>query len=97
MVANPSAPGDDQVFQELDVDDTGLPSIALVPPGASRDEVYDHIKINHHPLLFLPEGSEDYVGAYWTGTDMVVSDELGPDQDEAIDEFRQYLLDRGQM
>jgi hypothetical protein len=28
---------------------------------------------------------------------MVVSDELGPDQDEAIDEFRQYLLDRGQM
>ena len=85
------------MFQEVDVDDTELPAITVIPQSATWDEVYDHIKISHAPLLVIPEGEEDYVGAWWTGTAMVKTEELGPDLDEAITDFRQYLTDRGQM
>ena len=34
---------------------------------------------------------DNYAGAYWTGTEMAVVEDLGPDQDQAIDEFRVYL------
>ena len=32
-----------------------------------------------------------YAGACRTGTDMAVVEDLGPDQEDAIDEFRAYL------
>jgi hypothetical protein len=37
-----------------------------------------------------------YVGAYWSGTQTIVTEDLGPDQDQAIEDFRSYLLDRGE-
>ena len=58
--------------------------------------MHDHIKIAHDFLLVRPEGS-GYAGAYWTGTQMVVLDNLGADQDEALDEFREQLGQRGEL
>ena len=49
----------------------------------------DHITFAHHHLLVLDDG--DYTVAYWTGTDMALVTDLGPDQDEAILQFRAYL------
>jgi hypothetical protein len=77
------------MLENLDIDDSDTPAIGLVPPGVSWQEVRDHIKIAHHHLLVLDGG--DYVGAYWTGTDMALVSDLGPDQEEAIEEFRVYL------
>ena len=85
------------MFEEVDVDDTDLPAITVIQQSATWDEVYDHIKISHAPLLVMPDGGEDYVGAWWTGTEMVKTEELGPDLDDAVADFRQYLQDRGQM
>jgi hypothetical protein len=86
-----------RVLYDLEIDDSDSPAIALVPPGVSWDEVRDHIKIAHHPLLVPPpaEGG-DFAGAYWTGTEMVVIDDLGPDLDQAIDDFRATLQDLGE-
>jgi hypothetical protein len=85
------------VLYDLEIDDSDSPAIALVPTGLSWDEVRDHIKIAHHPLLVPPpaEGG-DFAGAYWTGTEMVVIDDLGPDLDQAIDDFRATLQDLGE-
>jgi hypothetical protein len=85
------------VLDDLDIDDSDSPAIGLVPPGVSWDQVYDHIKIAHHSLLVPPvaDGGQ-FAGAYWTGTDMVVLDDLGADQDEAVDEFRALLQERGE-
>ncbi|HET9972649.1 MAG TPA: hypothetical protein VFQ68_30740 [Streptosporangiaceae bacterium] len=77
------------MLENLDIDDSDSPAIGLVPPGVSWAEVRDHIKIAHHHLLVLDDG--DYTGAYWTGTDMALVSDLGPDQDEAIQDFRAYL------
>jgi len=81
----------------LSYDDSEPPSIGLVPPGTSWDDVRDHIKIAHTFLLVTPEAEGEYAGAYWTGTDMVVLDELGTDLDEALDEFRDLLRQRGEL
>jgi hypothetical protein len=85
------------VLDDLDIDDSDSPAIGLVPPGVSWDQVYDHIKIAHHSLLVPPaaDGGQ-FAGAYWTGTHMVVLDDLGADQDEAVDEFRARLQERGE-
>ena len=79
------------MLEDLEVDDSGSPAIGLVPPGVSWEQVRDHIKIAHHHLLVPSAGGDDYAGAYWTGTDMVVLDDLGSDQEQAIDEFRTFL------
>jgi hypothetical protein len=79
------------VLEDLEFDDAGSPAIGLVPPGVSRQEVHDHIKIAHHHLLMPPADGGEYTGAYWTGTKMALVEDLGPDQDDAIDEFRAYL------
>jgi hypothetical protein len=86
-----------RVLDDLEFDDSDAPAIGLVPPGVSWAQVRDHIKIAHHSLLVPPpaDGGE-FAGAYWTGTDMVVLDDLGPDQDQAIDEFRALLQDLGE-
>jgi hypothetical protein len=63
--------------------------------------VHDHIKIAHHSLLVPPpasagQGQGQFAGAYWTGTEMLVVNDLGPDQDEALDDFRALLQDLGE-
>jgi hypothetical protein len=86
------------VLDDLDFDDTDSPPIGLVPPGVSWDDVRDHIKIAHHSLLVPPpSGGGQFAGAYWTGTDMVVVDDLGLDQDQAVEEFRALLQERGEV
>ena len=79
----------------LTYDDSEPPAIGLVPAGTSWDEVRDHIKIAHGFLLV--QAADGYAGAYWTGTEMVVLDGLGADQDEALDEFREQLGQRGEL
>ena len=78
------------MLEDLDIDDSDSPAIALVPPGVSWTEIRDHIKIAHHHLLVQTDGGE-YAGAYWTGTDMAVVPDLGSDAELAIDEFRVFL------
>ena len=79
------------MLEDLEIDDSGSPAIGLVPPGTTWQQVRDHIKIAHHRLLVPSADGAGYAGAYWTGTDMAVVEDLGPDQEEAIDEFRAYL------
>ena len=81
----------------LTYDDNEPPSIGLVPAGTSWQDVHDHIKIAHDFLLVEPESGSGYAGAYWTGTEMVVLNDLGPDQDDALDEFRDQLRQRGEL
>jgi hypothetical protein len=81
----------------LSYDDSEPPPIGLVPAGTSWADVHDHIKIAHNFLLVQPADGGEYAGAYWTGTDMVVLGELGPDLDEALDEFRELLRQRGEL
>src|ERR1700684_2138871 len=48
------------VLDGLGYDDSEPPSIGLVPPGTSWQEVHDHIKISHNFLLVETEpGGED--------------------------------------
>jgi hypothetical protein len=85
------------VLDDLEFDDSDAPAIGLVPPGVSWEQVHDHIKIAHHCLLVPPSAAgRQFAGAYWTGTGMVVIDDLGPDQDQAVDEFRALLHERGE-
>jgi hypothetical protein len=92
-----AAQGRRLVFEDLDVDDSDSPSIGLAPDGASWEDVADHLKIAHNPVLVGPDGSGQYAGAYWTGTRMEVAADLGPDRDEALDEFRDILRERGDL
>jgi hypothetical protein len=80
------------VLEDLEFDDSDSPAIGLVPPGITWEQVRDHIKIAHGHLLIPPANDDDeYSGVYWTGTDMAVVEDLGPDQEQAVDEFRAYL------
>jgi len=79
------------MLEDLEFDDSDSPAIGLVPPGVSWQQVRDHIKIAHHHLLVPAADGGDYAGAYWTGTTMAVVEDLGPDPEQAIDEFRAYL------
>jgi hypothetical protein len=85
------------MFEDLAYDDSEPPAIGLAPEGASWDEVHDHIKIAHSPLLVGPAADGHYAGAYWAGTEMVVTDDLGSDQEEALTEFRDVLRERGEV
>lgn len=82
------------MISDLDYDDTESPAIAIVPDGVSWDEVRDHIKIQHAPLLV--RDGDQYAGAWWTGTSLAVEAGLGDDLDAAIEEFRGFLVDRGE-
>jgi hypothetical protein len=84
------------VLDDLDYDDSEAPAIGLVPAGVPWDNVQDHIKIAHSPLLVLPEGSTEYAGVYWAGARAVVTEGLGSDQEQAIGEFREILRERGE-
>jgi hypothetical protein len=85
------------MLEDLDYDDGEPPTIGLVPAGVPWDEVQDHIKIAHSPLLVGPDVSGQFAGAYWTGTEMVVADDLGSDQEQAMREFRDFLRERGEV
>jgi hypothetical protein len=83
------------VLDDLTYDDSEPPSIAIVPPDTPWAVVLDHIKIAHDFLLIQTGG--EYQGAYWTGTEMAVLADLGPDADAALDEFREILRQRGEL
>ena len=85
------------MLEDLEFDDAGSPAIGLVPPGVTWQQVHDHIKIAHHHLLIPPADGGDYTGAYWTGTKMALVEDLGPDQDEALDEFRAFLAEHDEI
>jgi hypothetical protein len=85
------------VLDDLEYDDSESPAaIGLVRAGLLSEDVHDHIKIAHSPLLVLPGGSTQNVGVYWTGTKAVVTEGLGSDHDQAIHEFREFLRERGE-
>jgi hypothetical protein len=88
--------GSGPMLDDLAYDDSAAPAIGLVPPGVSWDEIRDHIKIAHSHLLIPPGSDGEYVGAYWSGTEMLLVSELGDDQDEAIAEFRDFLQEHGE-
>jgi hypothetical protein len=85
------------MLDDLAYDDSDAPAVGLVPGGVSWDEIYDHIKIAHSPLLTGPGSDGQYTGAYWSGTEMLLASDLGDDQDEAIAEFRDHLQERGEV
>jgi hypothetical protein len=86
------------MLDEVEYDDSASPAIGLVPAGVLWKDVQDHIKIAHNPLLVPPAGDKaQYTGVYWTGTEMIVAGDLGPDQEQAICEFREFLRDRGEV
>jgi hypothetical protein len=84
------------VLDDLEYDDSESPAIGLVPAGVPWEDVLDHIKIAHHPLLALLEGSAQYAGVYWAGTKALVTEQLGSDHEQAICEFREILRERGE-
>jgi hypothetical protein len=84
------------MLDDLAYDDSEPPTIGLVPAGVLWDEVKDHIKIVHSPLLVGPDNSGQYAGAYWAGTELVVADDLGADEEQALREFRAFLRERGE-
>jgi hypothetical protein len=84
------------VLDDVEYDDAGSPAIGLLPPGVPWQDIEDHIKISHHPLLVLRDGSDEYTGVYWADAAMSVLNGLGPDLDEAIAGFRDYLREHGQ-
>jgi hypothetical protein len=84
------------MLDDLAYDDSEPPAIGLVPAGVSWDEVQDHIKIAHSPLLVGPGADGQFAGAYWAGTEMVAAGALGSDPDEALAEFRDLLRERGE-
>jgi hypothetical protein len=84
------------VLDDLEYDDSESPALGLVPAGRSWEDIRNHIKIAHHPLVVLPEGSTQYAGAYWSGTAMIVIEDLGSDRDQAVAEFREVLHERGE-
>jgi hypothetical protein len=84
------------VLEDLAYDDGESPTIGLVPAGVPWEEVQNHIKIVHSPLLATRDDSGQYVGAHWAGTRLVIAEDLGSDQDQAIREFREFLRERGE-
>lgn len=84
------------MLDDLEYDDLESPAIGLVPGVVGWQDVLDHIKIAHSPLLVLLAAGAEYTGVYWTGTAAVQVPELGADLDEAIAEFRAYLTERGE-
>ena len=85
------------MLDELAYDDSEPPTIGLVPAGVAWADVEDHIKIAHSPLLVGPDEEGQYAGAYWAGTELVVVDDLGTEQEQALSDFRDFLRERGEV
>ena len=84
------------MLDDLEYDDLESPAIALVPGVVRWEDVQDHIKIAHGPLLVRLAEDAEYAGVYWTGTAAVQVPELGSDLDQAIADFREFLTERGE-
>ena len=84
------------MLDDLEYDDGDSPAIGLVPAGISWADVLDHIKIAHGPLLARLADGPEYTGVYWTGTEAVTVQDLGSDHEQAIDDFREFLQERGE-
>ena len=78
------------MLEDLEFDDAGSPAIGLVPPGVSWQQVHDHIKIAHHHLL-SPRPTTGTTPAPTGPARDGPGQDLGSDQEEAIEEFRAYL------
>ncbi|MEP7024809.1 MAG: hypothetical protein ABJB47_13625 [Actinomycetota bacterium] len=85
------------MLQDLAHDDGDVPPISFVPAGVPWQDVQDHIKISHSPLLVQLEDTGEYIGVYWSSSRANIADDLGPDLDEAVQEFREYLRDHGEV
>lgn len=85
------------MLEGLTYDDNDFPPIGVVASGTSWKDVVDHIKIAHDFLVIPPDGDGSWSGAYWTGTEMTVMQDLGPDQDEAVENLREELRGRGEL
>ena len=85
------------MLDDLEYDDSDSPAIGLVPAEVSWEDVLDHIKIGHSPLIVLLAEGAQYTGVYWTGTEAVQVPDLGADLDEAVDEFRAFLTERREV
>jgi hypothetical protein len=84
------------MLDDLTYNDSDSPVIGIVPAGVPWRDVQDHIKIVHSPLLVELDGGAGYTGAYWAGTELVVVPDLGSDPEEALEEFREFLRERGE-
>lgn len=84
------------MLDDLEYDDSDSPAIGLVPAGVSWEDVLDHIKIAHGPLLVILGDGAEYAGVYWTGTEAVTVEDLGSDHEQAVGDFREYLQERGE-
>lgn len=83
------------MLDDLEYDDSDSPAIGLVPAGVSWHDVLDHLKIAHAPLLLLGDGA-GYTGVYWTGTQAMTVEDLGSDHEQAVEDFREFLQERGE-
>jgi hypothetical protein len=77
-------------------DDSEAPTIGLVPVGVTWEDVQNHIKIVHAPLLVPLGDGGQYRGVYWDSTMLAATDDLGSDQEQALGEFRDFLRERGE-
>jgi hypothetical protein len=84
------------VLEDLEYDDADSPAIGLVPAGVSWEDMLDHIKIAHSPLLVDLGDGAGYAGVYWTGTEAVTVADLGSDHEQAVEDFREYLQEHGE-
>jgi hypothetical protein len=84
------------LLDDLVYDDSESPAIGLVPAGVAWVDVQDHVKIAHHPLLVLLPGTDEHVGVYWAVAALVVVGDLSPDEEQAVQEFRAVLRERGE-
>lgn len=85
------------MLDDLPVDDSEHPAIGLVPAGVPWQEAREHARIARAPILFEPAEGGEYRGLYWSdeARAILVADDLGDDQDEALEEFRDLLRERG--
>ena len=83
------------MLDNLEIDDSESPAIGLAPAGVAWDEVLDHLKISHAPLI-VPGDDGEFTGTYWADSRMVRTGPLGPDPDEAVTELRLLLHERGE-
>jgi IPT/TIG domain len=92
----PAPQGRRLMLDDLAYDHSELPRIGLMPAGVRWEEVKDHIRVAHGPLLVGPDASGQYTGAFWAGTELVIAEGLGPGQQQALREFRAFLRERGE-
>ena len=85
------------MLDDVEYDDSESPAIGVVRADVRWEDVEDHIKIAHNPLLVPPaKDRAHFTGVYWAGTAMIVAEDLGSDQEQAICDFREFLRDRGE-